>query len=323
MTEIWLLDLAKFDRASGTLAPEAWVSQNTTGTPPGMREDSCVVGLAAADNSSYQLYVYGGRQNDNVYDDVWALSLPQFTWTRTYAGTAPRFGHSCQLYKNWQMITIGGASSTALDSCDWESRGVAIFDFSTSTSSNWGSVFRASNSPPTYKVPQPVYHDIGGDANGGANKIAPASGWASSQVQALFAPSAPRASPSGLSGGAIAGIVIGALAAAALLAALVYLLLRRPRPARADPTAASEAGIKRPDMASHSSNGASSLADGAALHQIDTAAERYEADSRPKRAELPTDEAEVGACHEMDAAGAEVIELSGADKYDPARKAFR
>jgi hypothetical protein len=46
-----------------------WLSQNTTGTTPTPRIDPCVVAVPAPDNSSYNIYMYGGRDGVNGYYD--------------------------------------------------------------------------------------------------------------------------------------------------------------------------------------------------------------------------------------------------------------
>ena len=90
-------------------------------------------------------YLYGGRDpttpNVTLYDDIYALSLPSFTWTSVYGpGSSPRWGHTCHIVGQRQMITVGGSLNKTYDGCDWEQRGVAIYDLSAAL---WG----ASSSP--------------------------------------------------------------------------------------------------------------------------------------------------------------------------------
>ena len=87
------------------------------------------------------------------------LSLPQFRWTQVYFnGQAPRYGHTCHLVGNRQMLTVGGQQWNDLTAgCDWESAGVAVYDLPTLT---WGSVYDARAG--AYAVPETVCRDIGG-----------------------------------------------------------------------------------------------------------------------------------------------------------------
>ena len=126
----------------------------------------------------YTRYAYAGRNDTSLLDDIWVLSLPQFHWTKVtkrsdrfsshgltfgiqiFEGTAPRYGHTCHLIEPRQMLTVGGWSdddTNRTNDCDWESRGVAIYEMSTLT---WGSVYSAEL--PAYEVPQLVVDEIGG-----------------------------------------------------------------------------------------------------------------------------------------------------------------
>lgn len=89
---------------------------------------------------------------------VWVLSLPSFTWTQTYIGDGPRYGMTCHLVGNRQMLTVGGNEGSSITSnCDWETKSVAIYDMATL---QWGSIF-TYNAPP-YEVPQRLTDVIGG-----------------------------------------------------------------------------------------------------------------------------------------------------------------
>lgn len=106
--------------------------------------------------------MYGGRGANEDYDEIYVLSIPSFTWTKIYRGDSPRFGHTCHLVANRQLLTVGGSTvSDLLSACDWEEKGVAIFDTSGSSSANWGSVYDAYAS--AYQVPDKVYNVIGGE----------------------------------------------------------------------------------------------------------------------------------------------------------------
>lgn len=199
--------------------------------------------MAAPDNSSYNIYLYGGRDPvlGVLYDDIYILSLPSFTWQLMYTGKSARFGHTCHLVGNRQMITVGGSlSSNVTTGCDWEEKGVAIIDLSTK---QWGSVFNANAAP--YTVTQDTVNAIGGTPQGGATMLAPVGGFSDPKLQTIFFPPKKAATPSGTtggstasssslpekkaSGGAIAGGVIAGLAGLGLIVGLVFFLVRRHR----------------------------------------------------------------------------------------------
>jgi len=92
-----------------------------------------------------------------MYDDIYVLSLPSFTWTNIFNGQSPRWGHTCHVVGNRQLLTVGGLLNTSTWGCDWENRGVAIMDLS---SGEWGSTYNASAAP--YQVPVKVVATIGG-----------------------------------------------------------------------------------------------------------------------------------------------------------------
>ena len=113
--------------------------------------------------------MYGGRDGaspPNYFDEVWVLSIPSFTWTQIYTGSSPRFAHTCHLVGNRTMLTVGGVGgasqmqglySSILPTCDWEIKGVGVYDMSDLM---WGSVFNPET--PAYEVPDDVVSTIGG-----------------------------------------------------------------------------------------------------------------------------------------------------------------
>jgi hypothetical protein len=138
----------------------AWYTQKTTGTTPEPRSDYCTIGISAPDNSSHNIYLYAGRNPNSgaLYDDVYVLSLPSFTWIKIYKGTSPRFAHTCHVVGKRQMITTGGNINNTLNGvCDWHTAGVGVMDL---TAGVWGSVYNAYAD--SYKVTQGVVDVIGG-----------------------------------------------------------------------------------------------------------------------------------------------------------------
>jgi len=213
----------------------SWYSQKTSGDVPEPRIDFCTVVMSAPDNSSHHIYLYGGIDptTGKGYDDVLILTLPSFTWTNMWPiGEAPRWGHNCHVAGKRQMLTVGGNITNGLE-CDWEVKGVAVWEMSTLT---WGSVFMTNLSD--YQVPQRVLEFTGGTANGGATLKDPALGWTDPGLKTVFATprkftssgnnsTAPASSKSNT--GVIAGGVVGGIVGLALVGMAGLFLFRRRR----------------------------------------------------------------------------------------------
>ncbi len=116
---------------------------------------------------------------------------------------------------------------------------VAIYNLTTDNADGWGSVFTYNSRP--YGVSRPIYDVIGGSSGGNATTLKPAGGWSNASVAKLFTGTtdlnanakitgfATKSSKKGLSGGAIAGIVIGCVVAVLIVLALVFLYLRKKK----------------------------------------------------------------------------------------------
>lgn len=158
MDNITIFDVGAYLRNE---TEQLWYSQNATGDIPGPRAYFCTVLVSTEDSLVHNIYVYAGRGPDNtIYDDVYVLSIPSFTWTKVFGpATSPRFGHTCHQVGD-QMITVGGQRYTDLGQqlpCDWETQGVAIFNLS---STQWGDVFKPVESTAPYTVPSQVRDTI-------------------------------------------------------------------------------------------------------------------------------------------------------------------
>jgi Kelch motif len=193
MDVIEVLDVATLTGNSGG----TWYKQKTSGDIPLPRVDACVIAATAPDNSSTNMlvsllscqiaegrrvtdflacsYLYGGRNDTAIFDQLYVLSLPSFTWvkvrayirvlwsfgtniTKIFEGQSPRYGMTCHLMGERQLITVGGYSSLNLTSgCDWEDKGVGVYDVSALL---WGSRYLADAGG--YTVPTPVVSAIGG-----------------------------------------------------------------------------------------------------------------------------------------------------------------
>lgn len=96
---------------------EKWYQQSASGEIPDMRRRFCAGATWAQDQSSYNIYLYGGLgippNNGTGFDDVYILTLPSFTWIRwwpTLSNTTARPHHSmtCNVIDGSQMLIIGG-----------------------------------------------------------------------------------------------------------------------------------------------------------------------------------------------------------------------
>jgi hypothetical protein len=157
MSSVEIFDVGSLNNAS---TPNGvWYSQQTSGQAPAPRIDACAVAVAAPDNSSYNIYMYGGRDGLNkYYDETWILTLPSFQWKLVNSGTSPRYSHTCHVVGNRQMLTVGGSDTSRLTAgCDWHTVGVGMLDMSAVV---WGPTYNASAAP--YQVPTDIVKMIGG-----------------------------------------------------------------------------------------------------------------------------------------------------------------
>ncbi|QIW95909.1 hypothetical protein AMS68_001427 [Peltaster fructicola] len=184
------------------IATSTWYKQSTTGTYPALRVNPCAVVAAAADGSSYNIYMFAGQKlqpaaDQEQFNDMWILSVPSFTWISIDQSkqSVPygRSGHTCNIW-DAQMVMIGGYTGTDL-SC--ESPGIYVFDLSTL---QWVQQYSATSSNSTrgtnslsqqsaqmvngtsagglegsygYQVPAVVISAIGGSPSGGATLTTP------------------------------------------------------------------------------------------------------------------------------------------------------
>lgn len=157
----------------------------------------CTVVASAADDSSHNIYWYGGSDglkfDQPYYDSVWVLSLPSFEWMQIAQGDDAkhgRTGHRCVKPYPDQMLVIGGETPAQGDSLscladtDGKKGGGMIQGFNLS-SGQWMTEYDPRKWS-EYQVPNVIYETIGGDAQGGATKLAP-SKWDDSGLEALFA----------------------------------------------------------------------------------------------------------------------------------------
>ncbi|KAK6332635.1 hypothetical protein TWF730_004295 [Orbilia blumenaviensis] len=178
------------------IAGNKWTKQATSGPTPQIRVNACAAVFSAADNSSHNVYMYGGQNlqpagDQTQYDDLWILTIPSFKWIKVdtdgQSNPPARAGHTCHAYRG-QMLVVGGFVGKEL-SCD---TGIYVFD---ATTLQWQTTFHGGpstfgdstnpqkvqdppdddNNDPTspYGVPALVVSNIGGGSTGGATVTAP------------------------------------------------------------------------------------------------------------------------------------------------------
>ena len=138
-----------------------WYQQNLTGDIPSVRNRFCSV--AATDHTplkgtngthTAEVFMYGGYAgvgggSTTVYDEIWALSIPAFTWHRIDAShKSTRIGHTCHLVGGRQMISIGGVDMAHDDPWsvpDYTNlNGIGVFDLVNET---WTAGYDANAAP--------------------------------------------------------------------------------------------------------------------------------------------------------------------------------
>ncbi|KAK3400812.1 hypothetical protein B0T20DRAFT_494902 [Sordaria brevicollis] len=243
------------------LANTRWYTQKTSGRAPEDRRLFCGGAAVAQDQSSYNIYIYGGASfgaNPIGYDDIYVLSIPSFTWIRSLypsnsnvTGPFPKAMSSCNVVNNGsQMLVIGGRAMNDTSSCDADvvmGQHNMVLGKDNPESAIWA---RFQPDLTTYTLPTDIVTVVGGAATGGATFKAPKTGFDAPDMSALMTrkprlaertptrnvtfptattTTAPSRDPkSGLSTGAIAGIAVGAsIAGIGLLAGLCLFCIRR------------------------------------------------------------------------------------------------
>ncbi|KAL8742802.1 MAG: hypothetical protein Q9190_004769 [Brigantiaea leucoxantha] len=168
------------------IAAKEWFEVNATGDIPQPRHSLCSAISAAPDDSSFQMIIYGGSAAENVFADVYILTMPAFHWIKIpatvtdYDPTNPnlssnstgagRMRHFCGTYKDRQMFVLGGTDKNLNMplGCTGDQPSLRVLD---TTTFHWQTRFPINKS---YQVPQAVFDVVGGGPNGGARQ---ASSW--------------------------------------------------------------------------------------------------------------------------------------------------
>lgn len=145
------------------IATKTWFAQSTTarqGFYPSGRFRFCSVVASAVDNSSHNIYIFGGwDQADALLSGVFILTLPAFQWVQVYSESPDDLqrttSHKCVKIYEKHMVSYRGYSGT----CDGKikSQGMMIFDMSSLT---WTTKVELENQK--YLVPKVLYDIIGG-----------------------------------------------------------------------------------------------------------------------------------------------------------------
>ncbi|KAF2657772.1 hypothetical protein K491DRAFT_714235 [Lophiostoma macrostomum CBS 122681] len=227
---------------------DSWYSQSTTaeGDFPPSRVAFCAIAASAPDNSSHNIYIYGGESpestSQDAFDDMWVLSIPSFRWLSVNASSVPKKDLACTTVGERYMFTYGGmqggwTKSGSDEDCDNENNyGIRLFDLN---NLEWVSHYEGPASDNGgYMVPTVVYKAVGGDQKGGATQTAPQTGFDTPALTALFrsgttsSTGSPTPAPKSNHIGAIVGGVLGGLVGLALILGAVLWFLRRVKTRR-------------------------------------------------------------------------------------------
>lgn len=154
------------------ISTNTWFTQNTTapqGFYPINRMSFCSVVASAEDNSSHNIYIYGGllEHIDNTTPEVFILTLPAFQWIAVHSSASDHsyyntYEHRCLKVHEKYMVVYRGSTSAPGFLCDNDPRshrfqGMLIYDMSSPT---WTTIVELENQ--SYLVPQVLYEVIGG-----------------------------------------------------------------------------------------------------------------------------------------------------------------
>ncbi|KAF3933064.1 hypothetical protein ABW20_dc0108103 [Dactylellina cionopaga] len=188
------LDKAQiFDSVTNT-----WYTQSLSGVRgqiPSPRTHTCVTNVAAPDNSSYQMLMFGGAMDNEertVLSDLWALNIPSFEWVllddslarpdrrapgRTYAP-------SCHVIMGNTLVVYGGKKSGTVESSPSCERFGDAGYFMNLNNLTWLDRYEAKQVE--YQIPNKIQEAIGGGPQGGATLMAPKGGFADPVLATIF-----------------------------------------------------------------------------------------------------------------------------------------
>ncbi|CAD6450397.1 6d24870f-1839-4286-ab4a-165537742161 [Sclerotinia trifoliorum] len=226
-----------------------WYTQTATGDIPGDRRRFCAGATWAPDQSSYNIYLYGGAgfgANASGFDDVYILSLPSFTWIKWWENAPgdarPHNMLSCNVVDGAQMLIVGGSFPLDQSTCD--------------SPNSWGTHNLNLNEPvaglpwntyqpnlTSYAVPSAILSVVGGSPTGGATMQSPSAGFQNNDLNVYFrqkasavnrtptraittatGSSTSKHSGNKLASAALVGIIVGVVGIVGILAACFCIL---------------------------------------------------------------------------------------------------
>ncbi|RMD41435.1 hypothetical protein DV735_g3680, partial [Chaetothyriales sp. CBS 134920] len=174
------------------IADNKWYTQTATGDIPANRRKFCAGATWAQDQSSYNIYLYGGfgfGENVTGFDDVYILTLPTFKWIKWYpdepGASAPHGLLSCNVVDMGQMIVMGGNFTTTTD-CDVPAVGGQHNLNLGQNNVNNAKWYQYLPNLTEYSVPPAIVSIAGGSADGGATNITPAGGFSDGALSVYF-----------------------------------------------------------------------------------------------------------------------------------------
>lgn len=223
------------------VATRTFHNQTTTGDVPTPRERPCAVATRKQDGGSYEIFLWGGKNDTAVLNDLHVLTVPGFTWMKIeHFEEDGRYQHSCAVVGpgQSQMINVGGLQSISRreDSYGIDSfaNGLKIFDLA-----KW---FWRDNFDPNAAAYEPneqvqKWYSLRSNLESVQ--------WTDDKTKALFplaAQNDPSANPGGSgqpgarqddagSGSAPVGAIVGGVVGGVVLvaAAILFFMLRRRR----------------------------------------------------------------------------------------------
>ncbi|KAF8422731.1 hypothetical protein EV426DRAFT_670246 [Tirmania nivea] len=231
MDQIYIYDIAQ----------AAWHMQTASVHPnrgafPAIRGYACNAVVPAKDNSSYNIYMYGGGglRGGDGFSDMWVLSLPSFVWIKFGENMNFRTsGMSCTLFNYNQILLVGPRPQRINDNpaADQEQcRPLwSVYDI---TQSKWVAKLNPLDTelPPVHRN---ISRVIGGSGSGNAILTEPKEGWKDSKLKTVFDYQKSTSSDntnSGFNHAALVGGLAGGLVA--LLMLIVCCIKHRRRSQR-------------------------------------------------------------------------------------------
>lgn len=176
-----------YDIASKKWQPQVVAATAGDNVYPNGRAWACSFVVPAKDNSSYNIYLYGGGGDGggDGLDEMWVLTLPAFQWVFLFKRNLPTIGMTCHRLTDNHVVIVGprlqrfADTGNAAEECRplW-----SMYDISRDT---WDPYFDPANTDKAAIHPK-ISNVIGGGENGNATITEPKSGWTKEELKAIF-----------------------------------------------------------------------------------------------------------------------------------------